>query len=257
MKKKSFISLLLIALLLIGTLSACSSSGGGEKTADKDFIKSVGKGLEARWAITDAKEELTVEDMKKAIQVEIDAVEKYKSASFEDSVLQEKALGYINILNESMENVEYFFSTDEGSLKWDDIYNQRTMMIKDFVDNYGLTVSDKYQKDLDELVANGKTAVAQAQQKEAIEGLIKKLEFEQVENDYGYKKYEAVLDNTTDYDIVTLELDISLLDSAGVIVATEHSYIENVSKGQKAKVEFQTDAEFERIEPIISWLEAK
>jgi len=257
MKRKSFISLLLITLLLIGSFSACSSSGGGEKAADKDFIKSVGKGLDARWNIQYADEDDdSIDTLRKAIQAEYDAVEEYKSASFEDSVLQEKALKYINVVNDCIENVEYARSTDEYQ-KWLDIYNERTIIIKDFVDNYGLTVSDKNKKYLDELVADGKTAGAQAEQKEAIEGLVKKLEFEQIENDYGWKKYEAILENTTDYDIVHLQLDISLLDSEGVIVSTENASADNVAKGQKARVEFSTDAEFERIEPIIDYLEAK
>ena len=261
MKKKSFISLLLITLLLIGTFSACSSSGGGEKTADKDFIKSVGKGLDARWNIQYAKgdddEDLPIEDFRKAVQAEYDAVEGYKSASFEDSVLQEKALKYINIMNECLENIEYAYAENEEYLKWSDLYDQRTVLIKDFADNYDLKVSDKNKKYLDELVADGKAAGAQAKQKEAVEGLVKNLEFELVENDYGWKTYEAILDNTTDYDIISLDLDISLLDSEGVIVKTEYSNVENVSKGQKAKVEFNTEAEFDRIEPIINYLEAK
>jgi len=257
MKKKSLVSLLLITLLLIGSFSACSSSGGGGKASDEAFIKSVSKGLEARWKLQDGqKDSNTVDSMREAIQTELDAVSEYSSATFEDSVLQEKAIKYINVLKDCLDNVEYFVSTEEYD-KWEEIYDQRTILIKDFVDNYGLTVSEKYQPNLEELVANGKTAGAQAAQKEAIEGLVKKLEFEQVENDYGWSKYEAVLDNTTDYDIVHLQLDISLLDAEGVIVKTEYASVDNVAKGQKAKVEFSTDAEFDRIEPIINWLEAK
>ena len=51
---------------------------------------------------------------------------------------------YINVLNDSLENVEYYFASD-GYEKWQESYDQRTMLIKDFADNYELTVSDKYQ----------------------------------------------------------------------------------------------------------------
>lgn len=258
MKKKSIITLIIMIVASLSLLASCSSGSSDEpQYADKDFIKSVEKGLEARWKLQDSQgDSNTVEDMREALQTELDAVASYQTAEFEDSVLQEKALKYINILNDCMDNVEYYGSDDQYQ-KWLDVYDQRTIIIKDFVDNYGLTVSDKYKENLDELVANGKTAGAQAEQKEAIEKLVKGLNFELKENEYGWKKYEAVLENTTDYDIKSLSLDIGLLDSDGVIVETAYGDVQNVSKGQKAKVEFETDAEFEKIEPVVNYFEAE
>ena len=258
MKKKALFVLLLLVVFSFGILASCSSSSSDEpKYADKDFIKSVSKGLEARWKLQDAQTDDSVENLKKAIQAELDEVAEYKNATFEDSVLQEKALKYINVLNESLENAEYYKSVDEYQ-KWGDIYDQRTIILKDFVDNYELKVSDKYQSTFDELIANGKTAGAKTAQKEAIQKIVDNLEFELKEDDgYGWKKYEAIFENTTEYEIVELGLDLSLLDEDDVIVATEYAHVDNVSKGQKAKVEFSTDKSFERIEPIINYLEAK
>ncbi len=258
MKKRSVLMILLITILSIGMLVSCSSSSSGEPHySDQDFIKSVSKGLEARWKLQESQEDSSAtESMREAVQTELSAVEEYKSATFEDSVLQEKALKYINVLNDCLENVEYYNATT-GWEKWDEVYNERTIIIKDFVDNYGLKVSDKYQSSLDELVANGKTAGAQAAQKEQIEKLVNSLEFELKENDYGWKTYEATLENTTDYDITTLSLDISLLDAEGVIVETTYADVDNVSKGQKARVEFSTESDFDKIEPIVNYFEAK
>lgn len=259
MKKKSIFAILLIAVLSFGMLSACSTSSDEPSYSDKAFINSLAKGLENRWAIIDKHGEdhtETVQDFKDYIQAELDQVEQYQSAAFEDTTLQEKALAYINVLKDSMENVDYAFS-DTDYQKWSDIYDKRTIMIKDFVDNYGLTVSSKYQDELDGIVANGKTAGVQSDQKAAIEKLISGLDFELVEDDYGWKKYEAVLENTTGYDIEKLDLDVSLLDKDGVIIETQYAYAENVSKGQKARLKFETDQDFEKYEIILSYFEAK
>ena len=151
MKKKSIFIVLLIAVLSVAMLSACSSSSDEPSYSDKAFISSLAKGLEARWAIIDKNgedHEDTVQDYKDFIQAELDQVEKYQSAAFEDTTLQEKALAYINVLKESMENVDYAVS-DTDYDKWSEVYDKRTIMIKDFVDNYGLTVSSKYQDELD------------------------------------------------------------------------------------------------------------
>ena len=259
MKKKSLFVFLLIAIVSLGVLASCSSTSSDEPHySDQDFIRSVGKGLEARWSLQDTQSDSnTLESIKAAVQKELDAVADYQSASFEDSVLQEKAIKYINVLNKSLENAEYYVSTDEYD-KWSEIYDERTIIIKDFVDNYGLTVSDKFKDRLDELVANGKTVGAANAQKEAVQKIVDALEFEVTEDDgYGWKTYTAIFENTTDYDIIDLDLDVSLLDEDGVIVENQYTYADNVSKGQKAKMEFSTDKSFDRYELIINYLEAK
>lgn len=259
MKKKLSVVLMLITVLAIALMTACSSSGSGEvKYSDEDFIKSVGKGLEARWKLQDnQKDSSTVASMREAIQTELDAVSEYKTATFEDSVLQEKALKYINILNDSLANVDYYGSTTDYD-KWTEVYDQRTIILKDFVDNYGLKVSSTYQTNLDEIAANGKTAGDNADRKEAIEKIVKDLKFEVVEDDgYGWKTYEAVLENTTDYTIKHLSVNVNLLDSDGVIADTAYTDVDNVSSGQKAKLTFSTDKEFEKYETIVNYFEAE
>lgn len=155
--KKMGIVLMLIASLAVGIMVSCSSGGSSEvKYSDEDFIKSLAKGLEARWDIglkqsNEGKEKPTVQGYKECIQAELDQVEQYQDAAFEDNILKEKAQAYINMLNESMDNVEYAVSETEYQ-KWADIFNQRTLMIKDFVDNYGLTVDSEHQKLLDEVL---------------------------------------------------------------------------------------------------------
>lgn len=98
----------------------------------------------------------------------MDAVSGYESKKYKDTKLQEKALKYINCLKDSMEHVNYFVSDNVDEIeKWEEIVEEREMLVKDFVENYGLSVSKKYQDTLDEFVANGKTA-EQKQEKEEI-----------------------------------------------------------------------------------------
>lgn len=232
MRKVLLSGIILLFVVSMVLLTGCSggSSGSDVKYADQDYLKSMAKGLENRWALNDRDEgkEITVAMMKEYIQTELDQVTQYESATFEDTQLQQKALEYINVLKESLEKVDYYVSNDHYE-EWADVYDRRTVIIKEFVDNYGLTVNSKYQDTLDELLANGNAVSAENDKRAAFEKIIKDLNFEVKEDDgYGWKTYAAVFENTTDYDVESISLDISLLDSDGVIVSTEYASLDNV-----------------------------
>lgn len=259
--KKALVTILMLSLILsFGVLTGCSSSSSDEvKYADQDFIKSMSKGLEARWALTDKAPDgaSTIEEMQSYIQAELDELSQYETATFEDTKLQEKAIKYINILKDSYENANYYLS-DKDYDKWQEYIDQRAVLIKDFVDNYGLTVSDKYQSNLDEFISNGKSVETKSAQEEAINKLVDSLNFKMSEDDgYGWKTYTATLENTSDYDISDLGLEINLLDKEGTIIGSEYANANNVKKGQKAKLEFSTDEDFDKLETTISYYEVK
>lgn len=260
--KKILVAILSLSLILsFGILTGCGSSTSSDEPqyADQDFINSMSKGLEARWKLTDAAPDgaSTIEEMQSYIQAELDQVEQYESATFEDTKLQEKALQYINVLKDSYENANYFLS-DKDYEKWQEYIDQRAVLIKDFVDNYGLTVSQNYQANLDEFLANGEAVNTRSDQEKAVKKLVKKLDFEVSKDDgYGWKTYEATLDNTSDYDIVDLSLEVNLLDDEGVILDTMYTDANNVKKGQKAKMSFETDKSFDKVEKNITWFEVE
>lgn len=247
----------LVAALVTG-LCACGGSPAEPDYADKAFIKDLGKGLEARWAISDSMnmDEVTIEDIKSWAQTELDRIEKYESSQFEDSKLQEKAIRYINCLKESQENAEAYLSENSRN-KWDAIYNERTALLKDFVENYGLTVSSKNQANLDELVANGKDVAEENTQRESIDAIVQNLKFKERtdDDDSDFRYYEAVFENTTDYDLKWVSIELNLLDKEGVIISTESVYVENAKKGQKTKLEFMTDKKFKKIDPTLDSFE--
>ena len=260
MKARLGVVILIIAMVLcnVGLLAGCSSSTTNEEGySDEAFIKSMSKGLEARWAMTDkaSEGEETKEDMEKYIQAELDQLTPYEAAKFEDTKLQEKVLKYINCLKESKDNIDAYFNGDE---KWEEIRGERAALIKDFVENYGLTVSDKYQAKLDEFVAQGSAVEKKASQDDAMQKLVKKTKFKQTKDDgYGWKTYESILENTTDYDIVSFSLDVNLLDKDGVNVSTQYASVENVKKGQKAILKFETNEVFDKIDLTLSYYELK
>ena len=46
----------------------------------------------------------------------------------------------------------------EATRKWNDCQYERSQLIKTFVDNYGLTVGEAYEKDLNDIVFRGNLA---------------------------------------------------------------------------------------------------
>lgn len=261
MKKTKFVSIIVCLLCAMLVFSSCTSNNESEpKMSDTDFIQSMSKALENRWAMSTKDEEngkdVTVEMMNKYIQAELDELTPYETAQFEDTKLQEKAIRYINCLKDSKEHIEYYFSDNyEENEKWYDIYNTRSVLIKDFVENYGLTVSKKYQNTLNEFLTNGKSVESQEDKEKAMKKLVDSLEFKQVKDDGYWKTYQATLNNTSEYDIKYVSIDISLLDKNGTIIGTEYANAENVSKGKKALLEFNTDEEFSKIEMILDYYE--
>ena len=81
--------------------------------------------------------------------------------------------------------------------------------------------------------------------------------FELIEDNYGYRRYVAVLENTSEYDIEFLSLNMNLLDADGVIVDTAYDSVEHVSKGQKVRIEFSTMEDIDAVDPIIEWFEVE
>ncbi|MCM1544983.1 MAG: FxLYD domain-containing protein [Ruminococcus sp.] len=264
MNKKNLITFAMgiICIFCLLMMTGCSTKSTQDpEPADKDFIQSMSKALESRWAMStkDGKDgkEITVEMMNNYIQAELDELTPYESAVFEDTKLQEKVIKYINCLKDSKEHIEYYYSDDFKEYeKWTDIYNTRSILIKDFAENYGLTVSEKYRNTLDGFLTNGKSVEAQDSKDKAIKKLVDSLKFKQVESNYDYKTYQATLENTSNYNIKSISVDISLLNAEGTILDTEYASAKNISKGKKAILEFITNEKFDKIEVILDYYEA-
>ena len=152
MKKKLF-TLVMCALMAFG-LAACGGEGAKTeepKAIDEQAMSIVAKGFEKRADVItkNGNDSSNADNLKEAIQAEIDNDAQLKSAKFDDSKMQEAVLAYVNSLDAQMEvldNTQYqsvdFFE------KWQPAYDKRSALLKALVDNYGLTVGEKYQERL-------------------------------------------------------------------------------------------------------------
>ena len=111
--------------------------------------------------------------------------------------------------------------------------------------NYGLTVDEKYQKDLNDFVAESTTAKKQITIQDFVNDLSDKLSYvkdEETSDDWG-SYYKAVIENTTDYEITNLEIDVDFLDASGVVIAQTTDYLQNIQPGAKvqSKIYYSND----------------
>lgn len=265
MKKRHTLLFLIIGLFSI-MLFGCGSSNSAntvnnnaEQYADKDFISSLSKGLEARWDLNDKDEEAQKssgktmqngsEEQKKAYisyaDAELTELDKYRNAKFEDSKLQEKAIKYINLLDDLKAACDYItVDNKKASELYFKAYDERSQLLIDFVNNYGLTASEKHSHILKDLMLKGQEVTKAEDNKNVVKTMTDAIKFEKVESSSEWKKYQAVVENTTDLDFSYYDLSINLLDKDGVIVDTEHANVANWGKGQKAKFEFSSNKEF-------------
>ncbi len=264
------ISKLFIALLLSSLLLGCdigknvSDSSDVPEYVDEIFISDLGKALEKRWKLSDSDKfkarynqvadgssehrELWIE----LVQSELDVLEpgNYKYANFEDKVLRDKAAAYMKCLQDQMDSLQYMtVDYDKFCELWDAAYNERTKLITEFANEYGLSVSEAYEQDLRDMITNADTVKASEDKQAAIENLVKSIKFtEEKEEDSDesdtFKTFVAVVENNTGYDIEMLYIDINLLDADGVIVETTYASMSEVPNGSKAKMEFSTFEEF-------------
>lgn len=270
----------LLASCMIGTgllFTGCSGSQQESKQeeeihyADEDFVKDMAKGLEARWTLNEqdeSKEGYDAIDLQSSeykdmmisyINAELDCIGKYKDEKFEDSKLQEETISYINLLNDHIEICDYIPVDYYGKYleEFQPIYDGRSKIIQDMADNYGLTVSDKFQSNLDEFKTNSKLVQEKDAQEQAIDSMLSNIRFEEVPDEYAgdWKTYQGVVENTTGSDFSTFAVNINLLNADGVIVETAYDQVSNFTNGAKAQFEFSTDKEFTSTEVTVQYYE--
>lgn len=277
MKKKLII--LLTAVMCVGLLSAGCSSNNNSKNeekkeeiqyADDQFIKDMSKGLQARWTLNEQDEnkegydQIDVQSseykdmMLSYVQAELDCIEKYKDEKFKDSQLQEKAISYINLLTKHKEVCDYIPVDYYGKYldEFQSIYNERSKIIEDMANNYGLTVEEKYQSNLDEFKTNSQLVQEQDALQNSITNMLNNIQFQEVNDDgYGWKTYQAVVENTSGKDFSEFSVNINLLNADGVIVETQYDQVSNFANGAKAQFEFMTDKDFTSTQVTANWYE--
>ena len=164
---------LLLASVVALMVAGCSGSNTNQtsettvdsssdiKYADESFITDTSKALETGWKKAD---ELQFDDMDvyddnfadaalEMMSAESDVIAKYRTATFKDENLQELATNYLDAL-EDIKNALSESDTDpmNALLKTESPYYERSAVIKTLTEEYGLTVSEKYESDLSEII---------------------------------------------------------------------------------------------------------
>ena len=233
-----------MAFALMLTVTACSGEAGN----DSKFVKDMEKGLEARWDYIDSStEEDEKTSLDNAVQKELDQIAKYKDLEFENPELGKLAKDYIESLEDQKDALKYYNNDDLAYIeKWDSAYDRRTEIIITMVDKFGLEIDEE---ELKEFKDNAQVIKEENNVSEKIDEQLHKSGFKEVSNDYGWKKYEAVLENNTGNDLENFYMDISLKDSDDIIIETTSAYVNGTWKnGDKVKVFFETDKSFEKVE---------
>jgi hypothetical protein len=265
MKKRKHILVLAGVFLCIGCISACSSSNKTEissssssvnvnsisvtkekdKYADDSFMKSLERGLENRWNLSEAiKEDAPVSEQaanfKKCVAAEYDPLIKYENATFENKKLGKYAKEYIDTIKETRE-IEDTYGSDSWSMKYNNgIYQFRVAALYKINKIRPLEISDKYQTIFKSMLSEGETSVFAS-------SILKKAKFKLKDESYGQKTYAAVVENTSSNTFDYFSLVVKLKDKDGVVVDTQEPNTSKWTPGTKTRFEFTTDKKFKTI----------
>lgn len=274
---KKGIIYLLLSLTLAVSLCGCGSTSGSssteanvsvedEKKTDADFIVNLGKGLEARWTLTDSEEyssealeKMSLAEYQKAdtlfVNAELDAIGDLSEYEFEDQELKQLAETYMRGLELQKEGIQYQGTTEYTKQRqtWELGYNYRAVCMTDLYNEYGLTVDEKFQDDLDNFVAQSSTAKKSIAVQEYVDELPNQVEYikDEEKSDEWSTYYKAVIENTTDYEIDSLEIEIDFLDASGVVIYQTSDYLNNIKAGGKVQSSVYYDSsvgDFESME---------
>ena len=286
-------------VLSLAFILICLSACGGTKiktddngktvvdNPDKTFIMDVSKAIQARWKATDADSEKTFElkssEEKTAltsyIDAELDILAPYASSTFKDAAMQNKAANYVKALETQKSALEYL---QEDRAKFLELfaggYAQEKALLKDFVDNYNLTVAEEYQERLAELVAAAAAPAAPAENeeetssaeessgsekqqapadaktaKEALDDWASSIAFKQ--QDDG--SYVAEVENTTGKSFNQISLQVILLDADGNEVGRIYPTVNELSSGNTGKFSFKTDTKFASTKVSVDFYDEK
>ncbi len=232
-----------------------------ELSVDGQFMRSLSKGLMARWAESDKQEEQgnIGEDpdlYNKYCEIELEYVGDFAEQTFDNSELETDAKQYIEYLNQAKEATK-FYTVDYAtfSTQWSDTYANRTILLNKFVEDYGLTVKEEYQDTLDDLLIDASAAQEQIDIKDSIQKMTEQFKIETTEDEWGYKTYKISMKNTTERTFEYFSAEINLYDENQVIVGTGNTdQLSSWQPGQEASVNAWFDGEINPNDYIIEYI---
>lgn len=239
---KKSIAILLAIMIAAFACAGCTpqpQADEGPNYQDQAFLTDLGKGLDARWTLVDQDEENnpdeanSSEKLESYIQAELDCIDGYSNAEFEDSQLHELAISYINVLNESMKAAESYSLSDTNSLlAWNNVYSDRVIILKDLASNYAIPVSNAHQSNLKDIVADGKAAQQTEDNDAAIQQLADSIVFTFNTDEFGIVTGTATAVNSTGLNLKSVIFDVQMYDASGVRIESTTTSANNWNDGE-------------------------
>ena len=219
-----------------------------ELSVDGQFMRGLSKGLMKRWDKNDEyiAQGLVSEDpdqYSEFCDVELNEIEEFYNKTFDDPGLKEEAKLYIDSLREAKEATKYYtVDYNRYATQWADVYEKRILLIKKFVEEYGLTVDKDYQGKLDDILVDAEAVKEQLDTKESIQKMTEGFKVNVAEDEWGIKKYTVNMKNTTDLTFDYIGMEISVLDKNGNIIGNGTvSQVTSWKPGQEATVDAYFD----------------
>lgn len=224
----------------------CSKCGmtEGEPLNEQDFIKSLVTGLEKRWILTKEDEQktmLTKDDWAGYFEAEYSEIAKYEYADFKDKNLSDLVKRYVNSIIQSKECLPYV-NTAQWEAKYSSgVYQDRVELLYQINSIIPIPVSDVNKGELQNLLTDGEVT-------HLVRELLKNVKFNMVMDDYGWKTYEAIVENKTTIDFSYFAFNVDLIDKDGITLTTAIASVEGWQAGEKSRFTFDTSEEFEMME---------
>lgn len=189
-------------------------------------------------------EQVSVEELKKLIQAELDVIDEYQSGEFEDAHLHELAISYINALHGQIDEVDACASTDYGTYKaWENAYNERVKILRELLQGYEVQTSQKYEATRSDILSDANLAQQKSDTEDALLAIAESAEFVfESNNGYGFNG-KATVTNNTGLNFKTVHFDIQMYDENGVRIETVLSPVNNWLDGESVILEAYTSSE--------------
>ena len=259
--KKTALLFLAIALLFSGCASPAPEPPAAEEPAptatpeppderktDEEFVAAVSRALQARWDVSAGYSPADLAAMSAAeyqsyLRACVDAEEKELGSivdyRFLDADLASLAQQYYHALSLQRGGAEYARTSAlaEYNATWVLGYNYRVAALWDLTRDFSLKVEKDYSSRLEELLAAHHEAKKQVAFREMTDRLPGELVYEPdpAASDETRTCYVGWITNTTVYDIKSLSIGISFLDSDGNILAQTTDWISDLHAGQRAR----------------------
>ncbi|MCM3620465.1 hypothetical protein M3936_23195 [Sutcliffiella horikoshii] len=154
---------ILISILFLLFLSGCSSGSG----IDEEVLENLSHSLEKRWEYTESlPEDLTIENLKMATEIELEILQEYDIDDFKDPTLYSRYNTYKSRLNlMSISLITAKVDSEVFIKKWKEHMEYRAKILYDINSKHPLNFSDNNKEIFNEVLHSARRLVAMDEMK--------------------------------------------------------------------------------------------